>query len=171
MHKYQWAGKKNRPTSEWDNSVCCTVVQNRPKVVDIFSSSHFYSRYVKFWLPSMRTLAVTIQYYSVRMERTGLSSWWWVKCFYTWDGIATRFCPLQVENCTCTLYSRNDTRVNDAHLQTLLSNMQKKSQNYTTCEEICSRLPSTMSGCDEQKISIMAHIWNTAIWTTSHAGN
>ena len=53
------------------------------------------------------------------------------RCVYTWDGIATRFCPLQFENCTCTLCSRNDTRVNDAHLQTLLSNMQKglKSHN------------------------------------------
>ena len=50
------------------------------------------------------------------------------RCFYTskWDGIATRFCLLQVENCTCTLYSRNDTRVNDAHLHTLLSKMQIK---------------------------------------------
>ena len=47
------------------------------------------------------------------------------RCVYTWDGIATRFCPLQFENCTCTLHSRNDTRVNDAHLQTRLSNMQK----------------------------------------------
>ena len=50
------------------------------------------------------------------------------RCFNTskWDGIATRFCPLQVENCTCTLYSRDDTRVNDAHLQTLLSKNEKK---------------------------------------------
>ena len=42
------------------------------------------------------------------------------RCFYTskWDGIAASFCPLQVENCTCTLYSRNDTSVNNAHLQT-----------------------------------------------------
>ena len=50
------------------------------------------------------------------------------RCFYTskWDGIAIRFCPLQVENFTCTLYSRNDTRVNDANLQTLSSKMQKK---------------------------------------------
>ena len=40
------------------------------------------------------------------------------RCFYMSqsNGIATRFCPLQVENCTCTLYSRNDIRVNDAHL-------------------------------------------------------
>ena len=79
MHKYQWAGKKNRPTSEWNISICCTVVQNRPKVVDICSSPHFYFRYVKFLLSSMHTLAVTIQYYSVRTERTGLSGWWWVK--------------------------------------------------------------------------------------------
>ena len=41
---------------------------------------------------------------------------------------ATRFCPLQFENCTCTLFSRNDTRVHDAHLQTLLSNMQKRTK-------------------------------------------
>ena len=83
------------------------------------------------------------------------------RCVYTRDGIATRFCPLQFENCTCTLYSSNDIRVNDAHLQTLLSNMQKKiTQNVTTCEEICSSLPTTMSVCDEQNSSksIMAHI-------------
>ena len=70
--------RKNRPASEWDISFCCTVVQNRPKVVNIDSSPHFYSRYVKFWLLSIRTLAMTIQYYSVRMEKTCLSSWWWV---------------------------------------------------------------------------------------------
>ena len=34
----------------------CTMVQNRPKVVDIYSSPHFYSRYVKCWLLSTRTL-------------------------------------------------------------------------------------------------------------------
>ena len=78
MHKCPWAGKKNRPTNEWDVSICCTVVQNRPKAVGINSNPHFYSRYVEFWLPSMRTLAATIQYYSVTMERTGLSIWWWV---------------------------------------------------------------------------------------------
>ena len=79
MHKYQWAVKKIRPTSEWDISICCTVVQNWPKVGDICSSPHFYSRYVKFWLHSMCTLAVTIWYYLVRTEKTGLSGWWWVK--------------------------------------------------------------------------------------------
>ena len=34
MHKYQWADKKHRPTSEWDISICCTVVQNWPNVVE-----------------------------------------------------------------------------------------------------------------------------------------
>ena len=57
-----------------DICICCIVVQNRPKVVDIYSSPHFYSRYVKYWLPSMCTLAVTTQYYSVRTARTCLSS-------------------------------------------------------------------------------------------------
>ena len=78
MHKCQWPGKENRPTSEWDISICCTVVQNLPKIVYIYSSPHFYSRYVDFWLPSMGAMAVTIQYYSMRTERTCLSSWWWV---------------------------------------------------------------------------------------------
>ena len=43
-----------------DICICCIVVQNRPKVVDIYISPHFYFRYVKYWLPSMRTLAVII---------------------------------------------------------------------------------------------------------------
>ena len=88
------------------------------------------------------------------------------RCFYMskWDGIAASFCPLQVENCTCTLYRRNDTSVNNVHLQTLLSKMQKRTQNVATCEEICSSFPNTMSGCDEQNSgeSIMAHIWKYA---------
>ena len=33
MHKYQWAGKKYRPTSEWEISICCTVVQNRQRLL------------------------------------------------------------------------------------------------------------------------------------------
>ena len=97
------------------------------------------------------------------------------RCFYTskWDEITTRFCPLQDENCTCTLYSSNDTRVNDSHLQKLLSKqIKKRTQNVATCEEICSSLPITMSGCDKQNSSesIMAHIWkyahldNTTCW-------
>ena len=45
-----------------DQSLICTVVP------------FFYSRYVRFGVPSLRTLAVTIQYYSVGTERTGLSS-------------------------------------------------------------------------------------------------
>ena len=73
-----------------------------------------------------------------RRERAFLAEYEWSgssRCFYTskWDGIATRFCPLQVENCTCSLYSRNDTRVNDDHLQALLSKMQKRTQNVATC--------------------------------------
>ena len=88
------------------------------------------------------------------------------RCFNTskGDGIAASFCPSQVENCTCTLYSRNDTSVNNAYLQTLLSKMQKRTQNVAACDEICSSLPTTMSGCDEQNSgeSIMAHIWKYA---------
>ena len=34
--------RKNRPISEW--GICCTVIQNLPKVVDIYSSPNFYSR-------------------------------------------------------------------------------------------------------------------------------
>ena len=163
MHKCPWAGKKYSPTSEWDVSICCTVVQNRPKVVDINSCPHFYSRYVKYWLHSMRTLAATIQ--SRWREQASRADDDWSgssRCFYAseWDGIATRLCPLQVENYTCMFYSRKDTIVNDAHLQTLLSKIQKRTQNVATCEEICSSLPTTMSGCDEQNSSesIMAHI-------------
>ena len=66
-----------------------------------------------------------------RREHAFLADYEWSgssRCVYTskWDGIATRFCPLQVENCTCTLYNRNNTRVSDAHFQTLLSKMQKR---------------------------------------------
>ena len=73
-------GKKNRSRSEWGMSVCCSMDQNWPKVVDIYSNPHSYSRYVKLWLPSMRTLAVTMQYYSVRTERTGLSKTAHARC-------------------------------------------------------------------------------------------
>ena len=62
------------------------------------------------------------------------------------------------------MYSRNDTRVNDAHLHTLLSKMQKRTQIVGTCEKKCSSLPTTTSGCDEQNSSesTMAHIWKYA---------
>ena len=142
-----------------DMSICCNIVQNQPKVVDICSSPHFYSRYVKFWLPSMHTLAVTIPYYSVRLREQAFRAYdEWSgssRFFYTskWDGIATRYCPLPVENSTCTLYSRNDTRVNDAHLQTFYPKYKKWTRNVATCEEICSSLPTTMSSCDEQTSS------------------
>ena len=87
--------------------------------------------------------------------------------------IATSLCPLQVENCTYMLYSRKDTRVDDAHLQTLLSKMQKRTQNVATCEEICSSL---LSPCQAVMNKTQAsQSWliygNMHIWTTSHAGN
>ena len=96
-------------------------------------------RHVKFWFQACQVLVTFHAYtgcdYTIAFSQNGenrLSSWWWVKrisrCFYTstWDGIATRFCPLQIENCTCMLYSREGRRVNDAHLQTLLSKIQKR---------------------------------------------
>ena len=56
------------------------------------------------------------------------------RCFHAskWDGIATRFCPSQVENCTCMLYSRKSTRVNDALLKTLLSKMQNRTEKASS---------------------------------------
>ena len=80
----------------------------------------------KIWLPSTRTPAVIIQYHSFRKEVSSADDEWsgssTCRCFYAskWDGIATRLYQLQVENFTCMLYSRKDTTVNDAHLQTLL---------------------------------------------------
>ena len=47
MYKCKSAGKKNWTTGEYDIYICCCVVQNRPKVVDNYSSTHFYFRYVK----------------------------------------------------------------------------------------------------------------------------
>ena len=48
MHKYQSAGKKNWTGGECDIYICCSVVQNQPKVVDNYNSPHFYFWYIKF---------------------------------------------------------------------------------------------------------------------------
>ena len=164
MHKYHSVDKKKRPTSEWDIFIWCTVVQNRPKVVDIYSSSHFYTS--SGYLPRAHWLWLYNIIPWERREQAFLADDEWSgssRCFYTskWDGIATRYYPLQVENCICTLCSRNDPRVNDAHLQTILSKMQKRTRIVVTCEEICASLHSTMSGRDEQNSSesIMAQLY------------
>ena len=154
------------------------MVQNRPKF-DIYISPHFYSRYVNpGYLPCEKWLWLynTIQW--ERREQAFLADDEWSgssRCVYTWDGIATRFCPLQFENCTCTLYSRNDTRVNDAHLQTLLSDMQKRtkmSQRVKKFKFVLASLPpcTSVMNTTQASQSWLIH-GNMPIWTTSHAGN
>ena len=97
------------------------------------------------------------------------------RCFYAseWDGIATRLCTLQVENYTCMLYSRKDTGVNDAHLQTLLSKIQngpKISQHLK--KFVLASLPPCQAVMNKTQASQSWLIYgNMPIWTTSHAGN
>ena len=95
------------------------------------------------------------------------------RCIYTWDGIATRFCPLQFENCTCTLYCRNDTRVNVVHHQTLLSNMQKwtkMSQCVKKIKFVLASLPPCQFVVNKTQANQSLLIYeNMPIWTTLHA--
>ena len=97
------------------------------------------------------------------------------RCVYTskWDGIATRFCPLQVENCTCIMYSSSNTRVSDAHFQILLSKMQKgpKMSQHVKKFFIAS-LPTCQAVVSKTQASQSWLIYgNMPIWTTSHVRN
>ena len=79
------------------------------------------------------------------------------RCFYAseWDGIATRLCPLQVENYTCMFYSRKDTRVNDAYLQTLLSKIQKRTEKMSQHVKkfVLASLPPCQAVMNKTKVS------------------
>ena len=120
MHKYQWAGKQNRPISEWDISICCTVVQNWPKVHHLDAFTH---------LSEMELLQDSVH------------------------------CKLKPAHARCIAGTTQESMMPIS--RHFYPKCKKKTQCVATCEEICSSLPTTISGCDEQNSSesIMAHIW------------